>query len=72
MPARAKLLALAGELRHARTSLLPIHIAERIQHTIVRIEQALASSFLGPETADALCDDARKLLDECEALRGKI
>lgn len=72
MPARANLVALAAELRHARTRLLPLAIAERIQHAIVRIEQMLAWSFVGPEAAEAISRDARKLLDECEVLRGKV
>lgn len=67
MPIRSsELVVLAHELRHARTRLLPIEIAERVQHTIVRIEQMLASSVIEPGAADAIARDARSLLDECE------
>ena len=67
MPIRSSgLVALAHELRHARTRLMPIETAERVQHTIVRIEQMLASSVIEPGAADAIASEARSLLDECE------
>jgi hypothetical protein len=66
MPTRSKLVALTQALRHARTGLVPIDIAERVQHTIVRIEQMLASPVVDVAAADAITSEARKLLDECE------
>ena len=67
MPIRANLVALAQELRHARTGLLPLEVAERIQHTIVRIEQTLASPIVDVAAAETLAQFARKLLDDCDA-----
>ena len=67
MPIRAKLAALTNDLRHARTRLLPIEVAERVQHMIVRIEQMLASPMVDVAAAEALEVNARKLLDECAA-----
>ena len=71
MPTRARLLALAHELRHARTGLLPIEIAERVQHTIVRIEEMLASPVLDPATVEVTSSQAKQLLEECNALLPK-
>ncbi len=67
MPIRAELIALTHELRHARTRLLPIEIAEHVQHTIVRIEELLASPAIDAAAAATASKDARELLDECEA-----
>lgn len=66
MPIRNRLVMLAQQLRHTRTRLLPIEIAERVQHTIVRIEQMLGSGVVDTAAADAILIEARKLLDECE------
>jgi len=71
MPTRAKLAALAHDLRNARTRRLPMDIAERAQHLTVRIERLLAATALDPTAADALCRQARELLEECEALLPK-
>ncbi len=67
MPLRAKLLALTKELRHARTDHLPMAMAERAQHTIVRIEELLASPIIDPHAVDILSMETRKILDECNA-----
>ncbi|MCU1278404.1 MAG: hypothetical protein JWM53_1950 [bacterium] len=70
MPTSAELRALIKELRNARTRLLPIEVAERIQHAIVRLEQLSAAR------PDAASDDAsavraaRELLAECKQLLG--
>lgn len=66
MPIRDKLAALVHELRHTRTRLMPIEIAERIQHAIVRIEQMLASTVIEVSAAEAVTTQARTLLIECE------
>ena len=66
MPDRDKLVALASDLRHARTNHLPMEIAERVQHTIVRIEQMLATPGFDAAAADAVSREARRLLDECD------
>ncbi len=68
MPARAKLVALVDELRHARTRLLPIDLAERVQHMIVRVEEMLASLVLDPSAVEVASRQAKQLLDECDAL----
>ena len=68
MPARAELVALAHDLRYARTRHLSIEIAEQVQHTIVRIEQMLASPDADVAKADALIAEGRALLDECAAV----
>ena len=65
MSIRSRLDALTRELRHARTGLLPIEFAERVQHTIVRIDEVLASPAVDAAAAEALASEARKLLDEC-------
>ena len=71
MPTRIKLAALAHTLRHAPTSLLPLDVAERIQHTIVRIEEMLSSPVVDPVGVDAMAEQTKQLLAECDALRGK-
>jgi len=43
-------------------------MAERAQHTIVKIEQLLASPVIDPQAVDELEMDARKLLDELETV----
>ena len=68
MPTRAKLVALAQELRHARTGLLSLEVAERVQHTIARIEHIVSSPILDVAAAETLEQLGRELLDECEAL----
>jgi hypothetical protein len=42
-------------------------MAERVQHTIVRIEELLATRVLEMGAIDALSSEARKLLGECDA-----
>jgi hypothetical protein len=71
MPTRIRLAALAHTLRHAPTSLLPIEIAERMQHAIVRIEEMLSSPVVDPAAVDAIAEQTKQLLAECDALRGK-
>jgi hypothetical protein len=71
MPTRAKLVALVHELRNARTALLPMEIAERVQHTIVRVEQLLASPAPDADAVEVISREARQLLDECNALLRK-
>ena len=71
MPTRTRLAAAAKELRHARTSSLPMEIAERIQHTIVRIEEMLSLPPADATSADAVLDQAKQLLAECDAWSGK-
>jgi type VI protein secretion system component VasF len=71
MPTRTRLVALANELRNARTRHLPMELAERIQHTIVRIEEMLASSTIDPASVDSVAAEARRLLAECDELSGR-
>ena len=71
MPTRAKLVALAHALRNARTRLLAMEIAERVQHMTVRIEELLASPVLDPILVETLSRQAEQLLDECDALSPK-
>jgi len=68
MPIRAKLVEVTQELRHTRTRLLPIEIAERVQHTIVRIEQLAVSPIVDSAADESVIREARNLLDECAAL----
>jgi hypothetical protein len=65
MPTRAELYALVTALRHAHTRLLPMGIAERVQHAIVRIEEQLASNFFDAVGSEAVAREAQALLDEC-------
>ena len=67
MALRSQLRALVGELRHAHTRLLPIEVAERVQHTIVRIETLLAAPTLDVGAADEAVIEAHRLLDDCSA-----
>ncbi len=67
-PTRAELRALANELRHARTRLLPLDVAERVQHAIVRLENQLVSPTIDPDGIDAAWADGKRLLDECARL----
>jgi len=67
MALRSRLRALVGELRHARTRLLPIEVSERVQHTIVRIEALLAAPTLDLAAGDDAAADAQRLLDDCSA-----
>jgi ribosome maturation factor RimP len=72
MPTRANLAALARALRNAHTRLLPIEMAERIQHLIVRIEELFASPVVDMADVEALSRQAKQLLDECDALSAKL
>lgn len=71
MPLRSSLRTLVGELRHAHTRLLPIEIAERVQHTIVRIEALLAAPMLDVAAGDDMVIEAHRLLDDCSTLLAK-
>jgi hypothetical protein len=68
---RSRLQRAASELRHAPTRLVPLELAERIQHAIVRVETLLASPQLDDGLADTLVEAARQLLAECTALLPK-
>lgn len=68
MPIRNRLQALVTELRHARTRLFPLELAERVQHTIVRAEQLLMAQAIPPADAEALLANANRLLQECAAI----
>jgi hypothetical protein len=68
MPIRSELTALAKELRHAHTRLLPLELAEQIQHTIVRIERMIGSAVLDATAVEGIKREGNRLLEECEAL----
>ncbi|MCU1282709.1 MAG: hypothetical protein JWM53_6255 [bacterium] len=64
--------ALANELRHTRTRLLPLQVAERLQHAIVRLEAlCFAPADPDPAGAEAAYRDAKQLLDDCHELLGR-
>lgn len=69
-PTRAQLRALANELRNARTRLLPMELAERIQHAIVQLENLVVSPTIDPTAIDAAYESARALLRDCDQLSG--
>ena len=69
-PTRAQLRALASELRNAHTRLLPMELAERIQHVIVQLENLVVAPTIDPTAIDAAYESARALLDECARLAG--
>ena len=71
MPTRAQLRALANELRNARTRLLPLELAERMQHTIVKLESLVVSPTIDPVAIDAAYESGHALLQECQRLSGK-
>lgn len=68
MPTRAELRALAHELRHAHTRLLPLDVAERVQHAIVRLEDHLVSPVIDAAAIDDAFAAGKRLLDECARL----
>ncbi|HEY1586808.1 MAG TPA: hypothetical protein VGH63_14040 [Polyangia bacterium] len=70
-PTRAQLRALATELRNARTRLLPMDVAERMQHVIVQLENLVVSPTIDPTAIDAAYEAAQALLRECDQLAGK-
>ena len=67
-PTRAAVRALANELRHAHTRLLPLDVAERVQHVIVRLEDHLVSPAIDPTGIDDAFTAGKRLLDECARL----
>ena len=67
MPLRSRLRTVVGELRHAHTRLLPIEVAERVQHMIVRIEELLAAPALDVAAGDGVLAEAQRLIDDCAA-----
>ncbi|HEX9101031.1 MAG TPA: hypothetical protein VF997_02450 [Polyangia bacterium] len=67
-PTRSELRALANELRHAHTRLLPLEIAERVQHTIVRLEDHLVSPTLDPDGISEAYATGKQLVADCEQL----
>jgi len=69
-PTRAQLRALAVELRNARTRLLPMDLAERIQHVIVQLENLVVSPTIDPTSIDAAWETAHALLSECQQRSG--
>ena len=69
-PTRAQLRALANELRNARTRLLPMELAERMQHAIVELENLVVSPTIDPTAIDAAYESARALLRDCDRLSG--
>ncbi|MDB4969313.1 MAG: hypothetical protein JWN44_5002 [Myxococcales bacterium] len=71
MPTRSELRALATELRHAHTRHFAMEIVERIQHTIVRIEELLVSPNIDQAQAEAVYTTARELLDYCNQFTAK-
>lgn len=70
-PTRAQLRALANELRNARTRLLPMELAERMQHAIVQLENLVVSPTIDPTAIEAAYESAQGLLRECDQLSGK-
>ena len=70
-PTRTQLRAIMTELRNAHTRLLPMEIAEQVQHTIVQIETLLVSPTIDPVAIDGAYETAQRLLRECERLTGK-
>ncbi len=71
MPTRSELRTLARTLRQAHAHQLPIELAERIQRTIVRIEDLLVSPIIDPTEIDDVCKIADQVLDECYRLLGE-
>jgi hypothetical protein len=69
---RSELRALATELRHAPTRHVPMDVVERIQHTIVKLEELLASPVLEPTDAEAVYAAGKQLLDDCNRFVAKI
>ena len=67
-----RLQRVASELRHARTALVPLELAERVQHAVVRIETLLAEPSVDGTVADSQLEAAEQLLEECEALQPKF
>jgi hypothetical protein len=70
-PTRAQLRALANELRNAHTRLLPMDLAERMQHVIVQLENLVVSPTIDPTAMDAAYEAAQSLLRECGQVAGK-
>ena len=72
MANRSELRALANELRHAPTRHVPMDVVERVQHTLVKIEELLGSAALEPAEAEALYTTGKQLLDYCNQFVAKI
>jgi hypothetical protein len=68
MPTRSELRALVKELRHAHTRRLRLDIAERVQHTIVRLEDALISPVIDPVEIESAYAAGKQLLEQCAPL----
>jgi hypothetical protein len=70
-PTRAQLRTLAAELRNARTRLLPLDLAERMQHVIVQLEDLVVSPTIDPAAIDGAYETAHELLRECARRSGR-
>lgn len=68
MPTKSELRAMAWRLRHARTQLAPIEVAERVQHTIVRLEQILLAPLPLPTDTEKVFAEAEQLAAYCDRL----
>jgi hypothetical protein len=64
-PTRSELRALANALRSTRTRLLPLELAERLQHAIVRLEDLIVSPRIDPAAIDDAYATAHELLRNC-------
>jgi hypothetical protein len=69
---RGELRALATSLRHAPTRHLPMDVVERIQHTLVKIEELLAAPVAEPAEAQSLYAAGKQLLDYCNQFVAKL
>jgi hypothetical protein len=62
---------LANELRNAHTRLLPMDLAERMQHMVVQLENLVVAPTIDPPAIDAAYEAAHVLLRECAQRAGK-
>lgn len=68
MPTKLELGDVVRQLRLAPTRLVPLDIAERVQHTIVKLEAILLGTFPIPANVDVILGEAKELLDYCDSL----
>lgn len=68
MTTTADLTSLAARLRHTQTRLLPLELAEQIQHAIVRIEALAGAPLPRADAVHAAVDEGERLLATCERL----
>jgi hypothetical protein len=50
---------------------LPLALAERVQHAILRLEEQWVSPTIDPPAIDAAYETGRQLLEECARLLGQ-